>query len=392
MKTFDYVIVGGGMAARAAIRGIREVDARGTIAVLGQEPHAPYQRPPLSKGLWLGKEEDSIWYEPVGEGVSLLTTTVAAIDRDAHRVRDAAGELTGYRKLLLATGGTPRSLGPPHERVIPYRTLDDFHRLKALTRGAKRVVVVGGGFIGSELAAALRQNDVRVALVVPEERLCARIFPADLGRSVTELFREKGVEVITGEFVEHLETGPSGVRLHGRSGKVIDGAAVVLGLGITPNVQLALDAGLAVSDGVEVNASLQTTDPDIYAAGDVANVESAALGKRVRVEHEDAALTMGAHAGRAMAGNEAPYTHLPFFYSDLFELGYEAVGDVDPRQQTVADWRTPFREGVVYYLRDGHVQGVLLFGVFGKVDEARALIESRKWVDETRVLYGRISF
>jgi len=149
---------------------------------------------------------------------------------------------------------------------------------------------------------------------------------------------------------------------------------VVAGIGISPSTEVATLSGLAVSDGIEVDEQLRTSDPDIYAAGDVARFPNPALGKKIRVEHEDAANTMGAAAGRAMAGKPAPYTHLPFFYSDLFDLGYEAVGELDARHRTVADWKTPFREGFVYYLSDGLVRGVLDWGIFGRVDDARALI------------------
>jgi len=158
------------------------------------------------------------------------------------------------------------------------------------------------------------------------------------------------------------------------SGRQLPVAAVVAGLGIEPNVALAEVAGLACSNGILVDAHLRTTHPDVYAAGDVANVFSDALGRRLRVEHEDAALTMGRAAGRAMAGDPAPYTHLPSFYSDLFDMGYEAVGTLDARLEMVPDWKEPFREGVIYYVEDGRVRGVLLWNVWGQVDAARALI------------------
>ena len=159
-----------------------------------------------------------------------------------------------------------------------------------------------------------------------------------------------------------------------RSGRRLETAAVVAGLGIEPDVELAVAAGLAAANGIVVDEHLRTAHPDVYAAGDVANVFSPALDRRVRVEHEDAATTMGRAAGRAMAGDETPYAHLPFFYSDLFDMGYEAVGILDARLETVSDWKEPFREGVVYYLQDGRVRGVLLWNVWGQVDAARQLI------------------
>jgi NADPH-dependent 2,4-dienoyl-CoA reductase/sulfur reductase-like enzyme len=150
--------------------------------------------------------------------------------------------------------------------------------------------------------------------------------------------------------------------------------AVVAGLGIVPDTDLARTAGLTVDDGILVDARLRTSHPDVFAAGDVARFAAPALGGTLRVEHEDNAVSMGRAAGRSMAGDATPYAHLPSFYSDLFDLGYEAVGETDPRGETVADWKEPFREGVVYYLRDGRVRGVLLWNTWGQVDAARALI------------------
>jgi len=187
-------------------------------------------------------------------------------------------------------------------------------------------------------------------------------------------YREKGVTVLTGKSVDRVEA--RGGKFQVRSGKdeplVAD--AVVAGLGIEPNVDLARQAGLVVSDGVEVDEQLRTSRREIFAAGDVANFLNPALGKRIRVEHEDNANTMGEIAGRNMAGAGRPYDHLPMFYSDLFELGYEAVGDVSARHQTVVDWKEELREGVIYYLEAGRVRGVLLWNTWGQVDAARALI------------------
>ena len=365
----DYLIIGGGMTAAAAAKGIREVDAAGSITILSAEPHRPYQRPPLSKGLWQGKPEDGIWID-VPQGVELLAGRRAvSIDPRARRVRDDKGADHGYRKLLIATGGAPKRL-PFGSGVIYFRTLDDYRILRSLK--GSRVAVIGGGFIGSEIAAALAQNGKKVTMVFPEEGVCARAFPADLAKFVTDYYRGKGVEVRTGASV----TGIEGSTLLLKDGKV-EADAIVAGLGIAPSVELAKQAGLAVSDGIDVDESLRTSDMDVYAAGDVARFNNPALGKSLRVEHEDNANTMGAAAGRAMAGAKVSYHHLPFFYSDLFDLGYEAVGEIDARHQTVADWKTPFREGVVYYRSQGRVRGVLLWNTWGQIDNARALIEEK---------------
>ena len=367
MPNYQYLIIGGGMTAAAATKGIREVDSAGSIGIVGLELHRPYQRPPLSKALWQGKPEDGVWLE-LPPGVELLSGRRAvSVDRQAHQVRDDRGEVHGYRKLLLATGGTPRTL-PFGKGVVYFRTLDDYRKLRALQ--GERVVVIGGGFIGSEIAAALAQNGKKVTMIFPEDGVCARAFPAELSKFVTGYYRNKGVEVLAGEGV----TGIDGGAVQTKGGKRVEADAIVAGLGIIPSTELAAQAGLTVADGIEVDEALRTSDPDVFAAGDVARFHNPALGKRVRVEHEDNANTMGAAAGRSMAGAEVKYQHLPFFYSDLFDLGYEAVGEIDARHETVADWKTPFREGVVYYLSEGRVRGVLLWNTWGQVDNARALI------------------
>jgi NADPH-dependent 2,4-dienoyl-CoA reductase/sulfur reductase-like enzyme len=366
----DYLIVGGGMTAAAAARGIREVDGKGSVAILAAEPHKPYQRPPLSKALWTqGKPEESVWID-LPPGVEVLSGRKAiSIDRKARTVRDDRGAEHAFRKLLLATGGSPKKLLFGKD-VLYFRTLDDYRRLRAL-RGEK-ITVIGGGFIGSEIAAALAQNGKRVTMIFPEAGVCARAFPADLSKFVTDYYRQKGVEVRAGDSV----TGMEGTAVIAKSGR-IEGDQIVAGLGIAPSTELAAQAGLSVSDGIEVDESLRTSDPDIFAAGDVARFHNPALGKKIRVEHEDNANTMGAAAGRSMAGAAVRYQHLPFFYSDLFDLGYEAVGEIDARHEAVADWKTPFREGVVYFRAEGRVRGVLLWNIWGQVDNARALIAEK---------------
>jgi NADPH-dependent 2,4-dienoyl-CoA reductase/sulfur reductase-like enzyme len=387
MPHYPYLIIGGGMTAAAAAQGIREADPAAVIGLIGAEPDPPYDRPPLTKGLWKGEPLDGIWRPTERQGVTAhLGREARELDPARRRVVDDQGTEYTYEALLLATGGTPRRLPFGGDGVLYYRTVADYRRLRALTeRGRQRFVVVGGGFIGTEIAAALAMNGQQVALVFPAPALGARVYPEDLGAFLTGYYREKGVEVVAQSTVTGLE--PRGdrwavtVRPADESGspaagpqRVIEADGVVAGLGIQPNVALAEQAGLAVEDGILVDEHLRTSQEAIYAAGDVARFPNPALGRRVRVEHEDNANTMGAAAGRNMAGAARPYTHLPFFYSDLFDLGYEAVGDLDAGLETVADWKEPHREGVVYYLGDGRVRGVLLWNVWEQVDAARRLI------------------
>jgi len=362
-----YLIVGGGMTALAAAQGIRELDPRGPITMLSSEPHPPYARPPLSKALWKGQPEDSVWLPQVAEVKLLSARRATSLDRKARRVTDDRGESHPYDKLLLATGGTPRRLPFGGDSIVYYRTLDDYRRLR---RAGKRAVVIGGGFIGSEIAAALAIDGRQVSMIFPEDGICARAFPKDLAAFVTGYYREKGVQVLAGD----VPTAVSASSVRSKSGRELPADVVVAGLGIAPETTLAEEAGLEVRDGIVVDAQLRTSDPDILAAGDVARFHSEVLEKELRVEHEDNANTMGRLAGQGMAGASVAWRHVPMFYSDLFDLGYEAVGEIDSRLETVADWKVPFREGVIYYLREGRVRGVLLWNTWGQVDNARALL------------------
>jgi len=373
---YPYLIIGGGMTADAAARAIRAADPTGAVGLISAEPHPPYARPPLSKGLWKGDPEAAIWRGTDALGVDLrLGRRVTALDKKKRAVTDERGEVVSYDKLLLATGGTPRRLPfGGNKQIIYYRTYDDYRRLHALAQEQLQFAVLGGGFIGSEVAAALRIAGRNVVMLVPEDGIGARVFPADLSRFLVTYYREQGVDVRSGEGLAGLRQDADNVVVQTTGGAELPVDIVVAGLGIQPNVELAEQAGLKVENGIVVDELLRSSVPEIFAAGDVANFFNPALGTRMRVEHEDNANTMGAAAGRAMAGQGTPYTHLPFFYSDLFALGYEAVGELDPRLEVISDWKEPFREGVVYYMKDGRVRGVLLWGIFGRVDDARALI------------------
>jgi NADPH-dependent 2,4-dienoyl-CoA reductase/sulfur reductase-like enzyme len=381
MNTSRYLIVGGGMTADAAVKGIRAHDPDGTITVVGAEPHPPYKRPPLTKGLWKGGDEAKIWRGTEEHGVDLqLGRRIVSLDLDAHRATDDRGDEYGYEKLLLATGGTPRRLGGADDRVVYFRTLDDYRRLRERAREGARVLVIGGGFIGSELAAALASNGAKVTMIFPEPSISFRIFPAGLAQFVTDYYREKGVEVLPEETVASVH----GTTVQTGSGRTIEADAIVAGLGIVPNTELAATAGLPVDNGIVVDEYGRVDGrDDVFAAGDVANFPIAVLGRNYRVEHEDHANSHGKAVGANMAGAAAPYDHIPFFYSDLFDLGYEAVGEVDSRLATVERWDEPNRKGVVAYVDDaGRPRGVLLWNVWDKVDAATELLRAEQPVDE----------
>jgi 3-phenylpropionate/trans-cinnamate dioxygenase ferredoxin reductase component len=380
VAAYRYLIVGGGMTGDSACRGIRVYDASGSIGLFGVESHEPYARPPLTKGLWKGKEESSIFRGTPDLGVDIHAgRRIVALDLDAKTATDDTGVSHAYEKLLLATGGTPRRLPDGGDGVIYFRTLDDYRRLRDLAGDGVRAAVVGGGFIGSEIAAALALNGCDVTIVFPDAGIGARLFPAGLSSFVNDYYREQGVTVLPEETVAEA----SGSSLRTENGTTIDADVIVAGLGILPATDLAESAGLEVDDGILVDEHGRAGGrDDVFAAGDVARFPVPALGGTRRVEHEDHANTHGKVVGENMAGAQTPYEHLPFFYSDLFDLGYEAVGDVDSRLDTVEEWVEPNRKGVVGYVDgDGKARGFLLWDVWDKVDSARGLIEAGTTVD-----------
>jgi len=391
MNHYPYLIVGGGLACAAAIRGIRKVDAVGRIGVVARESHPPYIRPYLSKALWKGKPYDDVWLKLDAGHLDLnLGASVVGIDRNNRQVTDDHGRVYGYDKLLLATGGTARRLPWEVEGLVYFRDLDDYLDLKALAERGQSLAVIGGGFIGSEIAASLCMNGNRVTMIFPEAGIGARIYPGPLSDFITAYYRDKGIGMLAGHTVDAIARHGEGYEIRTRGGEVLHVDGVVVGVGIQVNAELAQAAGLKVDNGIVVDAFLRTSDHAIYAAGDVANFFNPVLGKRMRVEHEDNANTMGEAAGRNMAGESEAYHHLPFFYSDLFDLGYEAVGELDAGMDLVEDWREPFQKGVVYYLKEGRVRGVLLWNTWDKMDAARALIDEPGPFD-AQSLKGRIA-
>lgn len=379
-EQFDYLIIGGGMTGASAVTGIKDVDPSGSIGLISAERHAPYDRPPLTKGLWKDASIDEIWREMQEEGVTLHLGRVAvSVDVAGKSVQDDQGNVYKYEKLLLATGGTPKELPVDSDRIIYYRTLDDYRTLREMTGEDKRFAVIGGGFIGSEIAAGLAMNDQAVLMILPEIGIGGHIYPEGLSRFLNDYYTEKGVEVVAGEMVSEIKDQGNQILVTTQGGKeyLVDG--VVAGIGIIPNTELAQSIGLEVKDGVVVDRNLLTSDPNIYAAGDVASYYIPELEQYARIEHEDNANSMGEAAGRNMARQHmgmhpSEYQYLPFFYTDMFDLGYEAVGELNSDYDMVEDWLDQYNKGVVYYLKAGRVCGVLLWNVWGQVEEARKLI------------------
>ena len=394
---FDYLVVGGGRAGASAVEGTRELDASSSILMIGAESHLPYDRPPLSKQLWTGKNEvsdlfvhDRAYFDRAS--VELASgERVTEIHPGEKTILTDRGRSERYGKLLLATGGTPRRLqipGAEAEGVYYFRTLDDYLELSRDPEG-QSILVVGGGFIGAEIAAALSMHGAHVTMLFPGRLMLERIFPEALARSIQEQYEQRGIRILSEDAPVSFTSRGGWLAVETRRGVHLACDSIVVGAGIEPEIELARSAGLAIENGIKLNELLQSSDPDIFAAGDNANFPYPALGKRMRVEHWDNAVAQGKAAGRNMAGAGEQYEYMPYFFSDLFDFGYEAVGDVSSSLETYADWQDENETGVIYYLEDGRVRGVMLCNVWGKLDEARALILTGAHVSE-RDLHGAV--
>jgi 3-phenylpropionate/trans-cinnamate dioxygenase ferredoxin reductase component len=394
----NVVIVGASLAGAKAAEALREQGFAGRIVLVGDETVRPYERPPLSKEYLQGKAEqntifvhDPDWYP--GHDVDLrLGATVDAIDRGRHDVVLADGERIPYDKLLLSTGASPRRLpvpGAEADGVLYLRRVEDSDRIKETLGRVSRLAIVGAGWIGLEVAAAARIADVEVTVV----EIAAQPLLAVLGPQIAPVFaglhREHGVDLRLGVGVDEI-TGQDGAvtGLQLADGGHVDAEAVLVGVGAAPNTQLAADAGLAVSDGIVVDASLRTSDPDIYAAGDVALAYHPLLGKHIRVEHWANALNQPATAAAAMLGHEdAQYTTLPYFYTDQYDLGMEYTGYVEPDgyDDVVVRGDLGTREFIAFWLHDGRVLAGMNVNIWDVTDPIQDIIRSGKRVDTARL-------
>ena len=390
-----YLIVGASLAGAKAAETLRSEGFDGRVILLGSETERPYERPPLSKGYLLGKEDKSViyvheegWYAE--HGVDLrLGVTVTAVDRAGRTVTTADGESIGYDQLLLATGASPRRLNIPgadREGVLYLRTVGDSELLAAAFQGGGRVVTVGAGWIGLEATAAAREAGCEVTVVEPEPTALYRAIGRELGDVFADLHREHGVQFRFGESVSELRgpgtDGPVGEVITS-TGDALPADIVVVGIGVVPNTGLAVDAGLEVANGVVTDAALRTSDPIICAAGDLANSHHPLLGRRARVEHWANALNSGPAAARSMLGQDVTYDPLPYFFSDQYDLGMETAGLPEPGtyDQVVYRGDRAGREFIAFWLASGAVVAGMNVNVWDVSDDIQALIRSGKQVE-----------
>jgi 3-phenylpropionate/trans-cinnamate dioxygenase ferredoxin reductase component len=359
------VIVGGGLAAGKAAEGLRDGGFAGRVVLVGREPHLPYERPPLSKGYLMGNDElesafvhPASWYDD--QDVDLrLGSSASAVDLEGHTVT-VAGERLGYDRLLIATGATPRRLASADESGAPVaylRTIEDSDRLKASLQQGRRVTVIGGGWIGLEVAAAARTAGCDVTVVEALELPLVRVLGPEVARVFADLHRSHDVDVRTNASVSSVRSDAGAAVVHLDDGSSLEADLVVVGVGVTPNTELAEAAGLRTENGVVVDEWLRTSHPDVFAAGDVANAYHPRLGRHVRVEHWDNAIEQGIAAARNLVGAEQPYERLPYFYTDQYDLGMEYVGSLGPEgyDEVVLRGDVPGAVFTAFWLKDGKV-------------------------------------
>ncbi|HEX8123307.1 MAG TPA: FAD-dependent oxidoreductase [Solirubrobacteraceae bacterium] len=377
MSTF--VIVGAGLAGASAATALREEGFEGRVVLVGAEPEAPYERPPLSKEVLRGEAppESALVHDDAGfyseHGIELLTdTTVTAIDRTAAEVELHGGERLRYDRLLLATGASPRRL--PRARAL--RTLADARALGESLVEGRRAVIVGAGWIGCEVAASARARGVHVTVVEPASVPLERVLGPELGAFYADVHREHDVELLLGHGVESIEADGDVKRVLLTDGSVREADVVVAGIGVTPNVDLAAEAGLEIDGGIAVDSRLTTADPRILAAGDVAAAEHPVFGGRVRVEHWANAKNQGAAAGRAMLGSPEPYERIPYFYSDQYDVGMEYSGWAPVWDEVVIEGDVEAREFLAFWLRDGRVVAGMNVNVWDVAERVQEVVRA----------------
>ncbi len=381
-----YVVVGGGLAGAKAVEALREVDTDGSVVLLAAENEAPYERPPLSKGFLKGDKDvsdfralDEKWYD--ANGVELRTGVRAtALDRDARTVTLDDGSTLPYDRLLIATGADPVKLPVPGADTAPLhylRRLSHSRKLREdLERGNQRVVIVGAGWIGLEVAAAARGYKNEVSIIEMGAHPLERALGAELGDFFARVHRDEGVHLHTGVSVASFETKGDKTVVVDADGHRHEADVVVVGAGIRPAVQLGKDAGLEVGRGIKVDAALRTSDPAIWAAGDAAEAYHPYLGRHLHIEHWAFALNSGKAAGQSMAGQDVTFDRVPYFYTDQYDVGMEFSGTTDDYDQVVIRGDADSREFIAFWLSGGRVTAGMNVNIWDVTDPIQALVRA----------------
>ena len=392
MKEAKFVILGGGMVAGYAAKQMVESGLKAKeLAILSADTSIPYERPPLSKGFLAGKDtEDSIRINPQdfyrSHGIEVkLDCEVSQVDPKRKLLNLKSGGDFGFGKLIIATGARPRKLdmaGAQLGNVHYLRSLDDSQSIRKAAEKIKRAVVIGGGFIGMEVAAVLSQNSIDVTMVLNDDRIWKRLFTPQMSSFFEDYYGARGVSIIKSAKIAELrgDRAVSAVVLSG--GQSIICEMVVAGIGVTPVTDVLADSGIEVNDGVAVNEYLETSQSDIYAAGDVANYQDVLFGKRRRVEHWDNAVSQGQHVAKVVMGERTPFKHVPYFFSDVFDLSYEYWGDSSGADPAIYRGDVSSKSFSVWWLRQRRVVAAF---TMNRPDEEREL--APKWIEANQIVF-----
>jgi NADPH-dependent 2,4-dienoyl-CoA reductase/sulfur reductase-like enzyme len=386
-----YLVIGGGMVAGYAAKELASRGlGSGELLIISADDALPYERPPLSKGFLSGKENEAgilinnpEWYRQQGIEVK-LQTEIESVDLQKKRLRATSGETFEFEALLIATGARARKLDCPGNdlpNVFCLRSLDDSRKIRASTESCKQAAVLGGGFIGMEVAAVLAQKNIETTLILREDRVWNRVFTAPMSEFFERYYVSRGIQLLKGEWVSRLEGKDrvSGAVLS--SGRKIPCDLVVAGIGATPVSELFTNSGLTAENGVVVNEYLETKLPDIFAAGDVANYLDIIFDKRRRVEHWDNAVSQGQHWASLVRGDRQPFSHVPYFFSDVFDLSYELWGDSEGSTQTVARGDLNSSSFSVWWLKQGRLVSAF---TMNRPDEERQA--AAEWVNAKQLV------
>lgn len=395
MNSSKYIILGGGMVAGYAAKELSSRGLRsGELTMISADDALPYERPPLSKGFLSGKENEagitinnSVWYREHGIDVR-VQTVIENVDLKQRRLRAASGEVFDFETLLIATGARARRLDCPGNNlpnVFYLRSLDDSRKIRAKAANSKQAVVIGGGFIGMEVASVLAQKKIETALLIREDRVWSRVFTPAMSEFFERYYASRGVQLLKKESVSSIK-GDGRMEVALVSGRKIACDMVVAGVGAVPVIELFAKSGLTLENGIVVNEYLETNQPGVFAAGDVANYVDKIFGKRRRVEHWDNAVSQAQHWATIARGERQPFVHAPYFFSDIFDLSYELWGDAAGATQVVTRGDLSSRSFSVWWLKGDRLVSAF---VMNRPDEERQVapdwIKSKQAVSVQRL-------